>query len=131
MQSFPYAAFLRTLGGFAVLFGSIVLMENITRSLHGLVILMLSLCATGLSQTASGQESTAPDQRPRGQLNAEQVVQNLVNMNLKRAEALVAYQSTRVYRLTYKGFPGGRTAEMVVNMKYTAPATKEFEVVSA
>jgi hypothetical protein len=108
-----------------------MLMENITRSLHCLVILMLSLCATGLSQTASGPEPAAPDQRPRGQLNAEQVVQNLVNMNLKRAQALVAYQSTRVYRLTYKGFPGGRTAEMVVNVKYTAPATKEFEIVSA
>jgi hypothetical protein len=112
-------------------FKPIVPMKNMTRSLHGLVILMLSLCAAGLSQTASGQESAAPDQRPRGQLNAEQVVHNLINMNLKRAQALVAYQSTRVYRLTYKGFPGGRTAEMVVNVKYTAPATKEFEIVSA
>jgi hypothetical protein len=106
-------------------------MMNITRSLHCLVILMLSLCATGLGQTASGQETIAPDQRLRGQLNAEQVVQNLVNMNLKRAEALVGYQSTRIYRLTYKGFPGGRTAEMVVNVKYQSPSTKEFEIVSA
>jgi len=106
-------------------------MMNITRSLHCLVILMLSLCATGLGQTASGQETIAPDQHLRGQLNAEQVVQNLVNMNLKRAEALVGYQSTRIYRLTYKGFPGGRTAEMVVNVKYQSPSTKEFEIVSA
>ncbi|SRR5258708_498370 len=108
-----------------------MLMEKITRSLHCLVILMLSLCATGLSQTASGQEPAAPDQRPRGQLNAEQIVQNLVSMNLKRAEALVGYQSTRIYRLTYKGFPSGRTAEMVVNVKYQSPATKEFEIVSS
>lgn len=50
---------------------------------------------------------------------------------MQRAEALHAYQSTRVYRLDYKGFPGGRTAEMVVNVKFQAPATKEFEIVSA
>jgi len=51
-------------------------------------------------------------------------------MNLERAQALLAYQSTRVYRLEYKGFPGGRTAEMVVKVKYQAPGTKEFEVIS-
>ena len=97
-------------------------------------VLMLLLCA-GLCGPASGQKSNAPDQRPyvqpnAGQLSADQVVENLVRMNLERAEALQAYQSTRVYRLEYKGFPGGRAAEMVVNVKYQAPGTKEFEIVS-
>jgi len=51
-------------------------------------------------------------------------------MNLERAQALHAYESTRVYRLEYKGFPSGRKAEMVVKVKYQAPGTKQFEVVS-
>jgi hypothetical protein len=59
------------------------------------------------------------------------VVENLVRMNLERAQALQAYQSTRVYRLEYKGFPSGRKAEMVVNVKYQSPSTKEFEIVSS
>jgi hypothetical protein len=91
---------------------------------------MLLLCAAGLCQAPAGQELDATNLLPRGQLNAEQIVQNLVRMNLKRAEALLGYQSTRVYRLAYKGFPGGRIAEMVVNVKYQAPETKEFEIVS-
>jgi len=91
--------------------------------------LMLLFCQ--LCQPAAAQDTKAAEQHPGSQLNAEQVVQNLVSMNRKRAEALVSYESTRVYRLTYKGFPGGRTAEMVVNVKYHAPATKEFEIVSA
>jgi outer membrane lipoprotein-sorting protein len=102
--------------------------KNTTRSFCGLLILSLFLAA-GPNQHASAQ-SDGPDQRPRGQLNAEQVVENLVRMNLERAQALLAYQSTRVYRLEYKGFPGGRAAEMVVKVKYQAPATKEFEVIS-
>ncbi|HJX82837.1 MAG TPA: hypothetical protein VJ723_00690 [Candidatus Angelobacter sp.] len=97
-------------------------------------LLMLVLGA-GLCRPAVGQKSNPPDQRPSvqpntPQLNADQVVQNLVRMNMERAEALQAYQSTRVYRLEYKGFPGGREAEMVVNVKYRAPGTKEFEIVS-
>jgi hypothetical protein len=112
-------------------FKPIVLLKNIPRILSGQILLMLLLSANGTGQPASGQDANAADQHLRGQLSAEQVVQNLVSMNLKRAEALVSYESTRVYRLTYKGFPGGRSAEMVVNMKYLAPATKEFEIVSA
>jgi hypothetical protein len=105
-------------------------LKNTTRLLPGLIILKLVLCA-GLCQVAVGQISNAVNQHARRQLNAEQVVENLVRMNLERAQALQAYRSTRVYRLEYKGFPGGRTAEMVVAVKYHAPATKEFEIVSA
>ena len=102
--------------------------KNTMRSFCGLLVLSLFLGA-GPNQRASGQ-SDGPDPHPRGQLNAEQVAENLVRMNLERAQALLAYQSTRVYRLEYKGFPGGRAAEMVVKVKYQAPAKKEFEVIS-
>jgi hypothetical protein len=111
-------------------------LKNIKRTLPGLIIPLLFLCAAGLCQTPSGEESKAADQRPAAQLsayrlNADQIVDNLVRMNLKRAEALLGYQSTRVYRLEYRGFPSGRNAEIVVNVKYLAPETKEFEIVSA
>jgi hypothetical protein len=100
-----------------------------------LVILTLLLCPF-ICGIASGQALGAPDSRPlaqqsAGRLKAEQVVENLVRMNLLRAQALQAYESTRIYRVEYKGFPGGREAEMVVNMKYRAPGTKEFEIVSS
>jgi hypothetical protein len=98
-----------------------------------LIILTVLLCPF-LCGIARGQ-TNAPDHRTTaqenaGQLKAEQVVENLVRMNLQRAQALQAYESTRTYRLEYRGFPGGRTAEMVVSMKYRAPGTKEFEIVS-
>jgi hypothetical protein len=101
----------------------------------GLVILT-SLLWAQMCQPAAGQTATSPDHNAHGlpntgQLKADQVVENLVRMNLERGQALQAYQSTRVYRLEYKGFPSGRTAEMVVNVKYQAPGTKEFEIVSA
>src|SRR5579864_6717196 len=97
-----------------------------------LIVLTVLLCLF-LWKIARGQ-TAAPDrpqaQQNAGQLKSEQVVENLVRMNLQRAQALQAYDSTRIYRLDYKGFPGGRSAQMVVNMKYRAPGTKEFEIVS-
>jgi hypothetical protein len=107
----------------------ILSLKNATRPFARLIIPMLLLCAE-LCPAATGQESNAPSQRPLTQLSAEQIVQNLVSMNLKRSQALLAYQSTRIYRLEYKGFPGSRTAEIVVNVRYQAPETKDFEVVS-
>ena len=52
-------------------------------------------------------------------------------MNLERAQALHAYQGTRIYRVEYRGFPGTRSAEMVVDVKYQSPGTKEFTIQSA
>ena len=111
---------------------AIAIPRHTTRPSARMTILLLLLCPF-LCGIARGQTST--DQRTlaqqnAGQLKAEQVVENLVRMNLQRAQALQAYESTRTYRLEYKGFPGGRSAEMVVNMKYRAPGTKEFEIVS-
>jgi hypothetical protein len=52
----------------------------------------------------------------------------MVRRNLQRAQELLAYQGTRTYRLEYRGFPGSRTAEMIVEVKYQSPGTKEFTV---
>jgi hypothetical protein len=79
---------------------------------------------------AAAQSDTAPvpEQAP---LTAEQVVENLTQMNRQRFQALHAYQGRRTYHLDYRGFPGARSADMVVSVKYLSPATKEFVVVSA
>jgi hypothetical protein len=84
----------------------------------------------GVLQAAHAQPADSPPDPPHGTLNAEQVVDQLVKRNLERAHALSAYQGTRIYRLEYRGFPGSRSAEMIVDVKYRAPGTKEFSVKS-
>ncbi len=84
-----------------------------------------------LWQPASAQGPDTATVADRAQLTAEQVVHNLTQMNLHRLQALHAYQETRTYRVEYHGFPGTRSAEMVVNVKYLSPGTKEFNVQSA
>ena len=56
------------------------------------------------------------------------MVSKLVQKNLERAQALSAYEGTRIYRLEYRGFPSSRSAEMIVDVKYRSPGTKEFEI---
>jgi len=65
---------------------------------------------------------------PQPVLTAEEVISNLVHRNLDRSRALRAYEGNRTYRLEYRGFPGSRTAEMVVEVRYDSPATKQFTV---
>ncbi len=68
---------------------------------------------------------------PAGPLSAHQVVENLTRRNLERAQALRGHRGTRTYRLEYRGFPGARKAEMVVEVEYEAPGKKEFSIVSS
>lgn len=100
--------------------------------IHLYYIALLSaqlLMCVGVWQPATAQpRSNAPAIEPRTALTAEQVVNNLVRRNLERAQALAAYQGTRIYRLEYHGFPGSRTAEMVVDVRYKSPGTKEFTI---
>lgn len=60
--------------------------------------------------------------------STEEVVGSLVQRNLERAQALPAYRSTRKYRTEYRGFPGGRTAEMIVDVAFEPPGTKTFVI---
>ncbi len=64
----------------------------------------------------------------RANLGTAEVVNNLVRRNLERSRALGAYRGTRTYRLEYRGFPGSRTAEMVVDVSYKSPGIKQFTV---
>jgi hypothetical protein len=57
--------------------------------------------------------------------------ENLVRMNLERAQGPHAYRRTRIYRVEYRGFPTTCSAEMVVDVKYQSPGTKELTIQSA
>jgi hypothetical protein len=57
-------------------------------------------------------------------------VDNLVRKDAERTQALRHYESTRVYRLSYRGFPGDRDAEMTVEAAFDSPSTKSFKVIS-
>jgi hypothetical protein len=81
-------------------------------------------------QLATAQPSNTIAIDPGRALTSEQVVSNLVRRNLERAQALAAYQGTRIYRLEYRGFLGSRSAEMVVDVEYKSPETKEFIILS-
>ena len=88
------------------------------------------LMCVGLLQPLDAQQSDQPTVGPRVELSAEEVVANLIRRNLERAQALDGYHATRTYRLDYRGFPGSRSAEMVVDVTYQRPGTKDFTVKS-
>jgi hypothetical protein len=91
-------------------------------------LILLVLFRVGLPQPVSAQQSDASDPLLNIPVNRVQVVENLVRMNIERAQALHAYQVTETYRLTYHGFLGTRNAEMVVDAKYQSPGTETFTI---
>src|ERR1700730_18461428 len=91
-------------------------------SLIALFLLMYD--ASGHAQTVTLQTVVAA--RP----TLEQVVDNLIAKNAELPAPFQLYQSRRFYRLDYTGFPASLKAEMVVDMLYDAPATKNFKIVS-
>ena len=91
---------------------------------------VLLVLAFHSAQFASAQEPRSLSPPLVAPLTVEQVVHNLIEMNSARAEALLAYEGKRTYRLMYRGFPRRSSAEMVVKVRYRSPATKEFTIVS-
>jgi hypothetical protein len=95
---------------------------------HSARSLLLLLVSAGIGQAVLLQASDTPAAEPSLRLSTQEIVSNLVRKNLERARALGAYQGTRVYRLEYRGFPGTRSAEITVDVKYRSPDTKEFSI---
>jgi hypothetical protein len=98
---------------------------------RSLLLISPLLFCMGLRQSANAQQRGRLTPVANAPLGTEQVVENLVKRNLERAQALHAYSGTRIYQVDYRGFPGGRSAEMVVDVKYQSPGTKEFTIRSA
>jgi len=95
------------------------------------LLILLVFFGIGLPQRASAQRlgTCVPVMNPP--LSSEQIVDNMIGMNIERAQALGAYQVTETYRLAYRGFPGAQNAEMIVDAKYQSPGTKIFVIQSA
>ena len=73
----------------------------------------------------AGQAQAGTDAPP---LSTEQVVARLVQHNELRATQLKHYESCRYYSVDYVGFPSDKSAAMVVDMAFDAPAQKQFKV---
>jgi hypothetical protein len=98
--------------------------QNSARLFFVLVVALAGAFAAGAdSPPLPPSITTAP-------LPVDEVVNNLVRRDAERAQALSHYESTRVYRLIYIGFPGNRQAEMTVEATYDRPSTKLFQVIS-
>jgi hypothetical protein len=108
--------------------GGILLPTAMKINLAIAMVSILIVMCFGVLQPAAAQTSNAPPIDPRPTLTAEQIVNNLVRRNLERARALSAYQGTRLYRLEYRGFPSSRSAEIIVDVEYRSPGTKEFSI---
>ena len=103
----------------------------IQRWMQGTIRLCLILTVTlALVFGASADSGSLPPSITSAPLSVEQVVNNLVRKDRERAQALRHYESSRVYRLSYHGFPGDREAEMTVQATYDSPASKSFKIVS-
>lgn len=84
----------------------------------------LSLAVTPLPRALAQQAGT--ESSPA----TGEIVQRLVAGNEHRAQQLGPYTSQRHYHITYKGFPHGAEADMVVNVSADSPTSKRFAVVS-
>jgi outer membrane lipoprotein-sorting protein len=73
--------------------------------------------------------SAAQEKRVVAPLTAAQIVEQLVQKNEQRAQALEGYQAIRVYRLEQNGL-STRSAELVVSLTYRRPGEKTFHVLS-
>ncbi|MBB6143768.1 outer membrane lipoprotein-sorting protein [Silvibacterium bohemicum] len=100
-------------------------------SSHSVLFMLTLLLSIGLRPSAGGQQVSTSTSVANAPLSVEQVVANLVAMNRERAQALHAYHGSRIYRVEYHGFPGTRSAELLVDVKYQSPGTKEFTILSS
>lgn len=87
-------------------------------------ILMLSSVAPEVMASDETKDSAVAP------LSLDDVIDNLVRRNMERSRNLLHSEATRVYHLTYHGFPGSREAEMTVEASYDSPSRKEFKVLS-
>src|ERR1700692_283174 len=99
--------------------------------IQGSTRLFFLLAATLVGVSGAGADSgPLPPSITTAPLSVDQVVNNLVRKDEERAQALRHYESTRVYHLSYRGFPGDRDAEMKVEATFDRPSTKSFKVYS-
>jgi hypothetical protein len=87
------------------------------------------MCLFGFHARAQENRHLAAQVNPPG-LNLNQVLTNLEERNAQRAAALEQFEGKRVYRMQYRGLFKNQDAEMVVKVRFQAPNSKEFTIVS-
>ena len=90
------------------------------------LLIAAAVALSPVGTSAQGPSSTVAEPG----LTLSQVVEKLVQKNAERAKALEGYRGKRIYKVDYEGFPGDLRAEVIVEMTYTAPAKKDFTIVS-
>jgi hypothetical protein len=96
-------------------------------SIRFLCVLVVIL--VGASQ-ANADSNPLPPSITNAPLSVEKVVDNLIRKDEERTQALRHSESTRVYRLSYRGFLSDRDAEMTVDATYDSPSSKSFKIIS-
>lgn len=87
------------------------------------VLLLVSL--------SPGRPAIAQNPTPSNALTVEQIAERMDERNRQRDAALKSYESHRLMTVTYKGALGEAQAAETVAMTFTAPASKQFTVLSA
>jgi hypothetical protein len=111
-------------------------MQSSVRATISIFFVSISILAFTLDSARESDSGAAVDPSPlppsitNAPLSVDQVVTNLIRNDEHRARALRHYESSRIYHLSYRGFPGDRDAEMTVEATYDGPATKNFRVIS-
>ena len=86
----------------------------------------LTVAIAACLPVCSAQESSITNPTP----TVDQIVAAMMSRNDARTAALHGYVVRRIDELQSRGFPGNRSAKMTVEVRYFAPATKQFTVVS-
>jgi len=94
-----------------------------------------SLAAQKVNAAVTNLSDPSPAEGAAGlaalpQLSVAAIVQKLADGEKKRAEDLRGYTELRTYSVSYRGFPSNMSATLVVAVAYSAPATKQFRIVS-
>lgn len=82
---------------------------------------------TNVSDAPAAAAFTVP---PASHLSVDDIVQKLADGEKKRAEDLKGYTEQRSYAVSYRGFPANLNAAIVVETTYSAPANKQFRILS-
>lgn len=93
---------------------------------RSLLIVSVLICYI-LPQSSPQYSGGSPASRS---LTADDIVREMVTHDRVRLQVLLSFEGRRYYTLDYSGFPGKRHAEMVVNVSYRAPNTKQFAIIS-
>ena len=90
--------------------------------------LRILFCTIVLFAVSSAEQTD--DLRPVEGITVDQILHRMAENNRRRNQELQSYTGQREYHLLYDGFPGRREADLVVEVKFEAPARKEFRVIS-